>query len=350
MSVSVVVPIYNAEKYLDKCIKSILNQTFRDLELILVNDGSKDRSLEICYKYERVDNRVRVINKDNEGSIKTRRRGVEEAKYDFIMFVDADDWVSPFIIEKLKKNQEETDSDIVIGNTYQVFNSRALIKRKNNSHYFDKDICYEGDLIRNNITEAYLHGHPFPASLFCKLYRKELLLSSGNYLSNITFLGEDLYYNLEMFLKVNKISIITDCLYYYRMGGNTSRYMSYHFSDIVEGYKIQKQVIQEYYMDSYQKRMNGISIMLLNSFKTTLLNLYRSSYKDNEICMIMEDYCNNDIILEAIKNEGAQKYFESDFINAINNRNTQYLSELGKRLYKTSKRNNRIKQIIKIVC
>ena len=101
VEVSVVVPIYNAGKKLDKCIKSILNQTFKDFELILVNDGSTDNSIKICRKYELRDSRVKVIDKENEGSIATRNLGIKKSIGNYITFVDADDYISLDAIEKL---------------------------------------------------------------------------------------------------------------------------------------------------------------------------------------------------------------------------------------------------------
>ena len=204
VEVSVVVPIYNAGKKLDKCIKSILNQTFKDFELILVNDGSTDNSIKICRKYELKDSRVKVIDKENEGSIATRNLGIKKSIGNYITFVDADDYISLDAIEKLYKDVKEMDLDIVVCNTYKVIGDRAIIKQSNNSHYFSKNMIYEGDDIKDKLAEAYLHGHPFPASIHSKLYKKELLLNSGKYLDRIKFLGDDLYYNLEMFLKAKQ--------------------------------------------------------------------------------------------------------------------------------------------------
>ena len=135
IEVSVVVPIYNAGKKLEKCIKSILNQTFTNFELILVNDGSTDNSINICKKYELKDNRVRVIDKKNEGSIATRNRGVMEASGDYIMFVDADDYIATTAIEKLYIDAKDKDLDIIVCNTYKVLGDRAIIKQINNSEH-----------------------------------------------------------------------------------------------------------------------------------------------------------------------------------------------------------------------
>ena len=337
IEVSVVVPIYNAGKKIEKCIKSILNQTFTNFELILVNDGSTDNSINICKKYKLKDNRVRVIDKKNEGSIATRNRGVMEASGDYIMFVDADDYIATTAIEKLYIDAKDKNLDIIVCNTYKVLGDRAIIKQINNSHYFKNDKIYEGNDIKDKLAEAYLHGHPFPASIHSKLYKRELLLSSGKYLDRIKFLGDDMYYNLEMFLKAQKVKVIREPLYYYRTGGFTSRYMPHHFYDIVNGYEIQKEVIEEYYIDTKVERYKGISIMLLNSLRTSLYNVINSNLKEKEIKELIQEYVDNSSIIEASKDEGSIEYFDKEYLDAILNKNIDYLYELGKAVKKKQK-------------
>lgn len=91
--ISVIITIYNMEQYLDKCIQSVINQTYKNLEIILINDGSTDKSLNICKKYAISDNRVVLVNKNNEGLVKARISGIKQAVGDYITFVDADDWL-----------------------------------------------------------------------------------------------------------------------------------------------------------------------------------------------------------------------------------------------------------------
>ena len=107
--ISVVVPVYGGEKYLGACIESILGQTFEDFELLLLDDGSPDRSGEICDEYARKDGRVRVIHKKNEGINATRKRGASEAQGEWVMFVDDDDTLTPDAISSLYALHEETD-------------------------------------------------------------------------------------------------------------------------------------------------------------------------------------------------------------------------------------------------
>lgn len=332
--VSVIVPIYNARKTLDKCIRSILNQSFKDIELILVNDGSKDNSLEICNKYAKIDKRIIIIDKDNEGSIKTRKKGVEVSKSKYIMFVDADDWIDVKTVEVLYNESIENCTDITVCNSYKVLSNRAIIKKKNNSRYFKKDKIYEGNAIKTELVEAYLYGHPFPSSLWAKLYKRELLINSGKYLNRIHFLGDDLFYNLEIFLKAIRVKVIDISLYYYRVGGATSRYMPYMFVDAVNGYEIQKEVIEEHFVDEADKQYNGISIMLLNTFKTCLYNCFNSNFDELKIKEMINTYTQNNNIIEALDNDGVKRYFETEYLLAIKNKDVDYLYNLGKKIYR----------------
>ncbi len=338
--VSIVVPIYNAQDKLKKCLKSLIHQTYRELEIILVNDGSTDRSQKICEQFLQKDSRILLINQKNEGSIATRQRGIDEATGKYIMFVDADDWVHPCMVERLM-GQVADDPDIVVCNCYRVLSDRALLKRKNESHYFKENTTVKGDAIRTQIVEAFFHGHPFPATLYAKLFKSELLKKSGQYVQRLKFLGDDLYLNLEVFLKANSIKIIDDPLYYYRAGGNTSRYMPHHFHDITEGYCIQKEVIEHYYQDSLSKHLGGISIMLLNSFKLSLQNLWASPMTDQEKAGMIKRYCEHPAIVEATMNADANKYFSADYLTAIKHQHVETLAQLGLSQYESFRKRQR---------
>lgn len=337
--VSVIVPIYNAGRgnKLNKCIESILNQTFHEIELILVNDGSTDNSLEVCRYYQKEDQRVIIIDKKNEGCVATRRRGLEVSSSDYIMFVDADDWIDCKTVEILYNECIENHADITVCNTYKVLGKGMIIKRKNESLYFREDRLYNKKEIMRDLVTAYFFGHPFPPSLFAKLYRRDLLINSGKYLDRIYFLGEDLFYNLEIFTKINIVKVINKPLYYYRVGGYSSKYMPFLFSDMVNGYRIQKEVIDEYFSDSRIEQYNGISIMLLNTFKTCLYNLFNGELNDNKIKDVIKDYVSNDSLKECLNSEGSNKYFSSDYLNAIRYKNIDYLFDLGKKMYKKRK-------------
>ncbi|MBS4205798.1 glycosyltransferase family 2 protein [Lederbergia citrea] len=333
--VSVIVPIYNAGKTLDKCVKSILKQTFSDFELILVNDGSTDNSLSICKKYRQQDSRVIVIDKKNEGSVATRRKGVESSRSNYILFVDADDWIDRKMIEELY-NETKNNLDIIVCNTYKVL-GKGLIKQKNHSIYFKEDKIYNKEKVKKDLVVAYLHGHPFPAFLHGKLFKEELVRNSGKYLDRISFLGDDLFYNLEMFLKADRVKVIDKPLYYYRLGGLTSKYMPSLFDDMVNGFEIQKEVVDQYFQSTKEIEYNGICIMLLNTFKTCLYNLFISDLTKLEIKERIREYVNHCSVIESIHNTGSIRFFSKEYLNAINHNDIDYLYQLGEQQYIRSK-------------
>ena len=114
MKVSIIIPVYNVEKYLEKCIKSVLNQTYQNLEIILVDDGSKDKSAIICDEYMVKDNRITVIHKQNGGLSSARNAGIEVATGEAVFFLDSDDYISKECIEKLVKLMKKNSADISI--------------------------------------------------------------------------------------------------------------------------------------------------------------------------------------------------------------------------------------------
>ena len=116
--ISVIVPIYRVEPYLRQCVKSILDQTYRDIEVLLIDDGSPDRCGEICDEYARKDNRVRVFHTENQGLSAARNLGLREAKGEFIGFVDSDDWIEPDMYEVLLKRMQDTGADIGVSGFY----------------------------------------------------------------------------------------------------------------------------------------------------------------------------------------------------------------------------------------
>ena len=136
--VSIVVPVYNREKFLNKCIDSLISQTYNNIEIILVDDGSKDNSLEICKKYERLDNRIKVIHKENGGVQSARNRGIDEATGYYLCFTDADDYVSEHFIENFINVYESNDYQCVVCGHYRVNQNYEIIS--NNDLMINLDI------------------------------------------------------------------------------------------------------------------------------------------------------------------------------------------------------------------
>lgn len=125
--ISVIVPIYNAEQYLEKCIDSIINQTYTNFEIILVNDGSTDNSGSICDEYAKKDSRIRVIHKENGGLSSARNVGLDNANGEYVSFVDSDDWIEQDMLETLYNSCEENNAEISCGGRYDVYPKSTIV-------------------------------------------------------------------------------------------------------------------------------------------------------------------------------------------------------------------------------
>ena len=134
--ISVIIPVYNSEKYLAACLESVLSQTLQDFEVILVDDGSNDKSLSICLEYQSNHSNVKVVSKTNEGPGLTRQRGIEESKGEYITFVDSDDWVDPTYLEKMYYVLVRNKVDLVKCNC-------VLHHGKSISYMWNPDFCYK---------------------------------------------------------------------------------------------------------------------------------------------------------------------------------------------------------------
>lgn len=205
--ISIIVPVYNTEAYLRRCLESILTQTFTDFECILIDDGSLDNCPMICDEYATKDNRIIVIHQKNSGVSIARNIGLNVAKGEWINFVDSDDWLEPNALELLYRRQKETDAKIIIGNFRTI--------------YFESHTEKFYTPIKNdeNIIEWFLLcEYKF---LWGKLYNRTLF---ENYTVPETNILEDGIINLQLFLKIscNEVQFISSHIYNYNVGANSS--------------------------------------------------------------------------------------------------------------------------------
>lgn len=200
--ISVIVPVYNVEKYAEECIKSIMEQTHKNLEVILINDGSTDSSPEICDKFGAKDTRIKVIHKKNEGVSRARNLGLQIASGDYIGFVDSDDWLEPNAYETMLRTILSEKSQMCVCTKYIVDN-----KILSNSNYSQKKIS-RVEAMKN------LLNYNFPTSLWNGLYERDLL--ENMLLNEDIHHLEDLEYQFRILTKVDTISICNEAIYNYR--------------------------------------------------------------------------------------------------------------------------------------
>lgn len=213
--VSVIVPIYKIEQYLPKCIESILDQSYKNFELILVDDGSPDNCPKICDDYAKNDDRVRVVHKENGGLLSARKAGLEAAKGEFIAFVDGDDWVDKFYLETLFKLAKANDADLVVTGQFREFDGKIeTIKPKEAGVYNEDEI--KSYIIPNAIYNGRFCEHGISTYVWNKLYRRELLYKILMDVPNEIIMGEDAAITYS-YLSITKRLVISRIpLYYYR--------------------------------------------------------------------------------------------------------------------------------------
>lgn len=206
--ISILVPVYNVEKYISKCIKSILEQSFKNFELILVNDGSTDKSLDICKKFELIDSRIRIINKKNGGLSSARNTGIENAKGKYIIFIDGDDYIHYQMIELLYKGATICNADISMCDFLKVKEDQT-INMKDLNYKHNDNIIYSSQEALNKLYTS----ENVKFIIACnKLYKKSLF---NNLRYDIGKIHEDEFIIHKLLFKSKKICYIPKKLYYY---------------------------------------------------------------------------------------------------------------------------------------
>lgn len=209
--VSIIVPVYNVEKYLRKCLDSLINQTLKDIEIICINDGSTDKSLEILEEYKNRDSRIILLNQENSGQSVARNRGIEIAKGEYLGFVDPDDWIDLDYYEKLYYSANTNDTDIAVGGIIRV----TGIKKK-------KFLNFEKETITDNTNLKFeLCDVPEKSYVWNKIYKTEKLKEIGLEFEKGIFY-EDCIFTPQALFYLGKIVTVPNIYYYYLRRGNST--------------------------------------------------------------------------------------------------------------------------------
>lgn len=217
--ISVITPVYKVENYLRKCVDSILDQTFKDFELIIVDDGSPDSCGSIADEYVQKDERVRVIHKQNGGAPSARNRGIDIAKGEWLYFPDSDDWLEPDYLEALYNTAIKTDAKLVVsGYTMEYFEngvahsySVSTPKKNYNSQ----------ELVRGNLHNYF--DNMMMAVPWNKLYKADYILDNNLRFPELKW--DDLHFNMEVIMDIDKVAICSNAGYHFfrsRPGSETT--------------------------------------------------------------------------------------------------------------------------------
>lgn len=207
-TVSIIVPVYNAEKFLRRCVDSILSQEYTDFELLLVDDGSADGSGAICDEYKEADSRVRVVHKENKGVSDSRNRAIDMARGTWLQFLDSDDWMTPDSTKLLVRAATEHGCDLVIADFYRVIGERLSLKG---------DIEEEGVLTQEEFA-AHMMENPadfYYGVLWNKLYRRDIVEAHRLRMDTNINWCEDFMFNLEYIRHARRVYALHAPIYYY---------------------------------------------------------------------------------------------------------------------------------------
>lgn len=286
--ISVIIPVYNTEKYLEKCINSVLNQSFQQFEIILVEDGTKDNSGEICDLYAQKDSRVKVIHQENCGLAISRRNGAKSAKGKYVIFLDSDDWIDEEMLNALYETIEEKKADMVCSQFKRVFSNG---KEKKAAFKFSDIIC-------NDLESMVYHMHItryINAAAWAKLIKKELI-------DKITFpdnlaIGEEHNMVSQLLWNASRVVIVDAAYYNYYIRDDSISHAGYNkkYGNSLENYiKIEsgfekafpkyKTYLRGFYVE-YE--MAVITAMCRNkNYDWTVINRLRSHMRNqiSDIC------------------------------------------------------------------
>lgn len=292
--ISIILPIYNGEKWIKRCLDSILKQTYKNFEVIIINDGSSDNSLEICNMYASNDSRIKIISKENEGVSKARNKGINSANGEYIQFVDCDDWIEQNACEEMLKCMDKEKSDLVIcglninkdGKVIRTpcLESKNLYIKKN-----ENDLLYTLKILNS------------PCN---KLYKREKIVC---YFDETISLGEDMIFNLNYIQNIAKTSTLNKCLYNVCLDNDNSLNRIPKQSkplDLLDLYKRELDIYSNFYGNDYDKSFWADRI--ITSIASTLVD-YINYYDKKESLHIIKSILKNEFFMELIANKSLSK-------------------------------------------
>lgn len=263
--ISIIVPIYNIEDYLCQCLDSLVNQTLRALEIILVDDGSTDKSAEICDEYASKDSRIRVIHKQNEGLVRARKTGLAMASGDLIGFVDGDDWIEPDMFEQLYNAMFEHSVDIVMCGRYEDTGQickpvyHGIVEGRYDKNAM-KEIVYPHMIVNG----AFFEWGIFPG-LWDKLFKRKALEKYQMLVDDRLTMGEDAACTYPAILNADSIYVLHKCLYHYRQSANSMVKKVIDYEILRQKFNIlynSVNIIFEKYKDIYDLREQWMEYVL----------------------------------------------------------------------------------------
>lgn len=343
--ISVIMPVYNIVRIkhkFDTAVNSIINQTWLNWELIIINDGSEDTSETILKKYSTKDSRILLVNKDNGGVESSRRLGIKMANGDFIIHIDQDDCYKKNALEVFYNNISSSDADVAIANRLRFIFSTHFTFGKSIPFSMKEAKTIEHDEFMDRYYQSFFGINDLPVSIWNKMYRKSFL----DRIPDPPLTGliiEDLSYNMHVLPYASRICIIPEYLYYYRWGGFTNRFDKTILDTAITGYRLKMCQIERYGLFSFR---HTTAVELLNYLNSYFLSLvcYTNIDKTQFVNVCNNVYSLSEVI-ESINIVNKEDKYHNDYIDAMLSSNYEVLFEIESQ----NKRNTRNKRLLKRV-
>ncbi|MBQ7066446.1 MAG: glycosyltransferase [Lachnospiraceae bacterium] len=307
IKVSVVIPVYNMEKYLERCMNSVLAQTLKELEIILVDDGGSDGSVAMCDKYAKEHDNVKVLHKKNGGLTSAWKAGSELAEGNYIGYVDSDDFIEPNMYEKLYEEAEKENADIACCGLRHIYESGDH-EEWNEQMEFPEQV-FTVDTLKEQVFPVLINdgsfmGRHLQPNRVTKIVKRELVVKNLSMCDDRVSIGEDFQFSLCMFLDAKKVVIVKDFYPYYYYMNNSSMTMKYD-EKYMKKIKIMKENLCRI---SDEKAAYDLKPQILNDFLClTVLHVKGGIYKKKnapykEHKGDMKKVCTDPAVVEAMKN------------------------------------------------
>ncbi|MBQ8146297.1 MAG: glycosyltransferase family 2 protein [Clostridia bacterium] len=295
IAVSVLVPVYNVENTLRRCVESILNQTFKDFEIILVNDGSTDNSGSICDEYAQSYSNIRVIHKKNEGLGPTRNIGIKEAKGDFIYHCDSDDWLKEDLLEKAYAKITATNSDVVVFG-YDIFTERNGDIIPFSSVFVEDNTYTDKNAVRKFFAEQYFNS--FVVLSACnRMYRRAFVIENSLYFPELRR-SQDVAYSLLLFNSIERLATIKETYYCYIIEPGV--YKGRSFDEMIEIYSMVYDWSKDYFTrwglietSAGKKLIDNVCEQIANYSAYAFTVKYQKEWKKNAKKLVTDEKIRN---------------------------------------------------------
>ena len=345
-TIAVVVPAYNAEKYIKQCICSVKQQTFANWRMIIVDDGSTDSTYNTAKKYSGADDRISIIRQANQGSLSARKTGVNSEtsqQCDYITFLDADDELYPDCLQILYEVIKKFQADIAVGNIRRMIKHNILWKHYDFSCMaINQPRYYSHEEVINELLYGYYGPVVFPVVLYGKLYKRKTITDAVNSSSTVHFMGEDLSVTIRAVTN-STIVITPKDVYKYRIGGGTSKFQPSMFDDFLALYRLKYEIGTQYKIPQDWKYTMIKELLAIT--KSCIQQCFYNNSTDTFVAEEVERICSSvevqDAALSVLSREPNNTYAAM-----INKRSYNEIIRLNKDIAKKAAFRKTIKKLI----